>query len=181
MFIFGNKWKFPFSAEVVIWSLNESALFTGIVRLIGYNWLSSTVGRHMTCILTQPLLDCRSLTHVFNFFFGPPCLVSTQWLSSSKWLARGVRRSRCVHFYAMHSQCLPKTVTWLISIWSAGNVLYHSCFSFFLSWGSKTQPNHWTKRMASTRLLRTQEPVPDQGTGALPSLWQTQADPLSSG
>ena len=25
-------------------------------------------------------------------------------------------------------------------------------FSFFLSWGSKTQPNHWTKWMASTRL-----------------------------
>jgi len=25
-------------------------------------------------------------------------------------------------------------------------------FSFFLSWVSKTQPNHWTKRMANTRL-----------------------------
>jgi len=39
------------------------------------------------------------------FFFGPPCWVSTQWLSSSKWLARGGRRSRCVYFCAMHSQC----------------------------------------------------------------------------
>jgi len=43
--------------------------------------------------------------------FLPPCRVSTQWLSDSKWLARGGRRSRCVHFCAMHSQCLPKTVT----------------------------------------------------------------------
>ena len=42
--------------------------------------------------------------------FLPPCRVSTQWLGSSKWLARGGRRSRCVHFCAMHSQCLPKTV-----------------------------------------------------------------------
>jgi len=25
--------------------------------------------------------------------------------------------------------------------------------SFFLSWVSKTQPNHWTKRMAGTRLV----------------------------
>ena len=25
-------------------------------------------------------------------------------------------------------------------------------FSFFLSWASKTQPNHWTKQMANTRL-----------------------------
>jgi len=29
--------------------------------------------------------------------------------------------------------------------------------------------------------LRTQEPVPDWGTGALPSLWQTQSDPLQVG
>ena len=52
------------------------------------------------------------------------------------------------------------------------------CFSFFLSWVSnlKTQPNHWTKRMASTPLAsRTQKPVPDRRTGALPSSWQTQA------
>jgi len=26
----------------------------------------------------------------------------------------------------------------------------HDPLSFFLSWGSKTQPNHWTRRMAST-------------------------------
>jgi len=26
------------------------------------------------------------------------------------------------------------------------------CMSFFLSWVSKTQPNHWTKRMANTSL-----------------------------
>jgi len=37
--------------------------------------------------------------------------VSTQWLSSSWWLARGGRRSRCVHFCAIHSQRLPKIVT----------------------------------------------------------------------
>ena len=43
-------------------------------------------------------------------FFFPPCRVSTLWLSSSKWIARGGRRFRCVHFCAMHSQCLPKTV-----------------------------------------------------------------------
>jgi len=42
--------------------------------------------------------------------FLPPCRVSTQWLSSSKWLARGGRPSRYVNFCAMHSQCLPKTV-----------------------------------------------------------------------
>jgi len=41
----------------------------------------------------------------------PPCRVSTHWLSSSKWIAaRGGRCSRCVHFCAMHLQCLPKTV-----------------------------------------------------------------------
>jgi len=28
-------------------------------------------------------------------------------------------------------------------------------FSFFLCWVSKTQPNHWTKRMANTRLTRS--------------------------
>ena len=44
-------------------------------------------------------------------------------------------------------------------------------FSFFVSWVSKTQSNHWTKRIANTRLLRTQEPVPDRRTGVLPSLW----------
>jgi len=44
------------------------------------------------------------------FFFWPSCWVSTQWLSSSKWLARGGKRFRFVHFRALHSQCLPKTV-----------------------------------------------------------------------
>ena len=29
--------------------------------------------------------------------------------------------------------------------------------SFFLSWVSKTQPNHWTKRMANTQLA-TEDP-----------------------
>jgi len=49
--------------------------------------------------------------HVFvSFFFGPSCWVSTLWLSSSKWLARGGRRFRCVDFCALHWQCLPKTV-----------------------------------------------------------------------
>jgi len=46
----------------------------------------------------------------FWTFFLPPYQVSTQCLSSSKWLTRGGRRRRCVHFCAMHSQCLPKTV-----------------------------------------------------------------------
>jgi len=43
-------------------------------------------------------------------FFWPSCWVSTHRLSSSKWLARGGWRFRCVHFCALHSQCLPKTV-----------------------------------------------------------------------
>ena len=64
----------------------------------------------MTCVPTWPLFDSWSLTHVHDFFLRPPCWMSTQWLSSSKWLARGGRRSRCVHFCAVHSQCLPKTV-----------------------------------------------------------------------
>ena len=52
-----------------------------------------------------------NMTHrlVYTIFL-PPCRVSTQWLGSSKWLARGGRRSRCAHLCAMHSQCLPKTV-----------------------------------------------------------------------
>jgi len=58
-----------------------------------------------------------------NLFFLPPCRVSTQWLGSSKWLARGGRRSRCVHFCVMHSQCLPKTVIQLrLSLSWASNV-----------------------------------------------------------
>ena len=46
----------------------------------------------------------------FLTFFWPPYQVSTQCLSRSRWLTRGGRRRRCVHFCAMHSQCLPKTV-----------------------------------------------------------------------
>ena len=46
----------------------------------------------------------------FLTFFWPPYQVSTQCLSSSKWLTRGGKRPRCVHFCAVHSQCLPKTV-----------------------------------------------------------------------
>jgi len=53
------------------------------------------------------LFDSR---RVVIWFFWPSCWVSTQWLSSSKWLPRGGRRFRCVHFCALHSQCLPKTV-----------------------------------------------------------------------
>ena len=53
--------------------------------------------------------------------FLPPCRVSTQWLGSSKWLARGGRRSRCVHFCAMHSQCLPKTVGLLDAVAHLGS------------------------------------------------------------
>ena len=34
---------------------------------------------------------------------------------------------------------------------------FSSIYSFFFSWVSKTQPNHWTKRMANTRLA-TQDP-----------------------
>jgi len=34
-------------------------------------------------------------------------------------------------------------------------IMYFSSFpSFFLSWGSKTQPNHWTKRMAAHLFLK---------------------------
>ena len=62
-------------------------------------------------IVEQRPAHCVSMCdHCKWFFFCPPCWVSTQWLSSSNWLARGERRSRCVHFCAMHSQCLPKTV-----------------------------------------------------------------------
>ena len=32
------------------------------------------------------------------------------------------------------------------------NLARNDSARFFLSWGSKTQPNHWTKRMASTRI-----------------------------
>ena len=46
-----------------------------------------------------------------HMFFWPSCLVSTQWLSSSKRQPRGGRRFRSfVHFCALHSQCWPKTV-----------------------------------------------------------------------
>ena len=50
--------------------------------------------------------------HLLSDFFWPPYQVSTQCLSSSKWLTRGGRRPRCVHFCAMLSQCLPKAVQW---------------------------------------------------------------------
>ena len=52
-----------------------------------------------------------------TFCFWPSCWVSTQWLSSSKCLARGGRRFRCVHFCALHSQCLPKTVGEGTELW----------------------------------------------------------------
>ena len=62
-------------------------------------------------IVEQRPAHCVSMCdHCKWLFFCPICWVSTQWLSSSNWLARGERRSRCVHFCAMHSQCLPKTV-----------------------------------------------------------------------
>jgi len=45
--------------------------------------------------------------------------------------------------------------------------------SFFLSLFSKTQPNHWTKRMTSTRLAtHSQEPVSDLRTYLLALLWE---------
>ena len=53
-------------------------------------------------------------------------------------------------------------------------------FPFFLSLFSKTQPHHWTKRMASTQLSHL-GPKNLSRTGGLPSLWQTQSDPLPVG
>jgi len=61
----------------------------------------------MLCGASCPVFESRSLRFTLDiFFFWPPCWVSTQWLSSSKWPARGGRRSRCVHFCAYtHSAC----------------------------------------------------------------------------
>ena len=56
--------------------------------------------------------------YLLSDFFWPPYQVSTQSLSSSTWLTRGGRCRRCVHFCAMHSQCLPKTVVGCEFWWS---------------------------------------------------------------
>ena len=78
-----------------------------MIRPIGYDCANSADGRCVRLIPKHSGLESwRWWRYFYNQFFLPPCRVST----SSKWLARGGRRSRCVHFCAMHSQCLPKTV-----------------------------------------------------------------------
>ena len=68
------------------------------------------VGRHVVLTLDSPWFETNHAQHHHDLFL-PPYQVSTQCLSSSKRLTRGGRRPRCVHFCAMHSQCLPKTVS----------------------------------------------------------------------
>jgi len=70
----------------------------------------SIVDRRMFWNAKCHFFDSRSLPCGLDIFFWPSCWASTQWLSSIKWLARGGRRFRCVHFCALHSQCLPKAV-----------------------------------------------------------------------
>ena len=72
--------------------------------------LIAQVAKTLTLDLTSPCSNPGYWIHIYDILL-PACCVSTQWLSSSKWLTRGGRRSRCVHFCAMYSQCLPKTVT----------------------------------------------------------------------
>jgi len=72
-------------------------------------------------------------------------------------------------------RCQWKESSWTLCNWTSYHVLVTfsvcffplpsslsfsslSSFSFFLSWVAKTQPNHWTKRAASTRLS---DSVPD--------------------
>ena len=51
------------------------------------------------------------------------------------------------------------------------------CISFFVSTNvASTSPKYELGKVAFSS-IRTQEPVPDRRIGALPSLWQTQADP----
>ena len=92
------------------WCLDKSALTYGhtIHCLRPFDWPNRRMREFWSKVFGVRLPE---MTHRFvSSTFLPPCRVSTQWLGSSKWLARGGRRSRCVHFCAMHSQCLPKTV-----------------------------------------------------------------------
>jgi len=55
-----------------------------------------------------------------------------------------------------------------------------ACLSCFLSWVGIRRPNLINELSgwpAPDSPLRTQEPVLDRRTGALPGLWQTQSDP----
>ena len=126
------------------------------IRSIGYDWLKSVDGWSILCIRPRTWFDSRDLTTVTDFFFGPPCWMSTQWLSSSNWLARGGRRSRCVHFCAIHSQCLPKTVKGRVvsaidpeldwrgrGYWDWARLLGKWCW--FKNWGA-TAGKNWAKR-----------------------------------
>jgi len=67
---------------------------------------------------------------------------------------------------------------------AAGCRLPGDLFLSFFSCVSKTQPNHWTKRMASPRKVR-QDPRtyfgPEDRSLALPSLWQIKSDPRQVG
>ena len=86
----------------------------------------SIVDKCMFCNAKRPLFDSWSLPCGLDFCFWPSCWVSTQWLSSSKWLARGGRHFRCVHFCALNSQCLPKTVMSVMICWAIGLMIASS-------------------------------------------------------
>jgi len=88
----------------------KSAFDIWEVPPIGFDFTHTTVDRRIFRKPVYSPFDSRRQPCVCVFFLGPSCWVSTLWLSSSKWLARGGRRFRCVDFCALHWQCLPKTV-----------------------------------------------------------------------
>ena len=108
MVIFGVKWIFLFRQQSCDLKFKVIGIWVFCsVRPFGYDCSYSTGG----CWSQPNLVRVPDVAYVsVQQFFLPPCRMSTQWLGSSKWLARGGRRSRCVQFCPMHSQCLPKTV-----------------------------------------------------------------------
>jgi len=121
----------------------------------------------------------------------PPRLTSLSYPSASSWTTMYHTNVSPPH-WSVHIQARPDRPIWLgyngsksglgyigISshetyprpLWGRCHLFrfFGSFLSFFLFWVSKTQPNHWpwpSGWRAPDSPLRTQEPVPDQRTGA---------------
>jgi len=123
--LFGINWIFPFPTN----RCDLKFKLIGLEEWKRFGPSSTTVLMvQLVETWTCGLMDSGSTpgyaTCSWWLFFLTPYQVSTQCLSTSEWLTRGGRRSRCVHFCAMHSQCLPKTV---VSRYKDTNLIMWRC------------------------------------------------------
>jgi len=107
---FGRWLNFSVLSKSCDLKFKLTGIFNCKARPMGYLVRVTQMADTWTALLSVPGSTLRDYQMFVTFLFLPPYWVSTQWLSSSKWLPRGGGCSRCVNFCAMHSQCLPKTV-----------------------------------------------------------------------